>query len=230
MAMTYKFPTWWGGETFIESTEPPQIHKKLIAIRKAVGGLKAKKEATGPNFAVRKASDLMAKLRTAIDKEECHVMVVSQSIITGDLDKIPPDGKGRVFRSAATVTTRVRICAPDGSFVEGEGSGGGGDADDKAVGKASTYSYKDALIKLLTLPDADTVDTDDEAEHGAVPAIGAEAGIIIEAVAKSESREDLKQYAADAKKLRLHEQKAVGDAIRARLASLAGKGEAGGGK
>lgn len=212
----YSYEAWWGG--MVETDEVPQIHAKLLAIRASVGGLKAEKKENGPNFATKSAADLMSKLRTALDKAECHVMVVSQNVVTPDLDKIPPDGKGRVFRSFATVTTRVRICAPDGSFAEAEGTGGGGDADDKAAGKASTYSYKDALIKALTLPDADKViDTDDESGHGATPALSPEASNLIALANTAQSKGDLRTVQDDAKKLPLHERVAIREVIQARL-------------
>ena len=224
---TYKYawqpwwqdPTWMPEIAYVRSDEPPQIHSKLLDIRASVGGLKAEKKANGPNFATKSAADLMSKLRTALDKAGCHVMVVKQTVITPDLDKIPPDGKGRVFRSFATVTTRVRICAPDGSFVEAEGTGGGGDADDKAAGKASTYSYKDALIKALTLPDADKViDTDDESGHGATPALSINGAALVQSIAEAGTKDALRGYQAQAKELPLHERVAIKEAIQARLA------------
>jgi hypothetical protein len=50
----------------------------------------------------------------------------------------------------------------DGSYVDFVGSGHGSSSDDKAGGKASTYAWKDAIIKGLSMPDADMADTDDE--------------------------------------------------------------------
>lgn len=214
----HQWPTWWGGAVF--SDEPPQIHQALLAIRKSVGGLKAKKEQGGPQFAVRKATDLVAKLRTALDKEGCHVYVVAQDVTTVDVSQIPPDQKGRVVRSAATVQTKVRVCAADGSYVEGVGCGGGADGDDKAVGKASTYSYKDALIKALTLPDADIVDTDDEDEVGVTPPPSPELQTALAAIRAAGSKADLKALVSEAKKLPLWEQRLASDAIQARLKEL----------
>jgi hypothetical protein len=191
----YQWPCWWGGAAM--SDTPPEIHEKLLAIRKSVGGLKARKEAAGPNFAVRKATDLMAKLRTALDATKCHAMVVKQDVTTLDPGTIPPDAKGRVLRSAVVTKTTIRVCAPDGSFVEAVGSGGGGDADDKAGGKASTYSYKDAFIKLLTLPDADVVDTDDEAEVGTPPQPSALLTDLMSRVTAGEDQEAIRKAAKD---------------------------------
>ncbi len=151
----YKFRTYWGGESF--SHEPPQIHAGLISLRKAVGGLQAKKVQGGPQFAIRSAKDLGIKLRDALDACNLVSMVVGQD--GGNIDT----EKG----TAAYVKCLVRVGAPDGSFVDFVGSGHGMDRDDKAGGKASTYAWKDALVKGLNLPDAEMVDTDDESGHGA---------------------------------------------------------------
>lgn len=149
-------------------TSPPEIQKKVLEVRKLVGGLEAKKTAGGPSFATKSAKELLGKLRNALDLTGCTISVVKQDIINIPAESVPPDGKGRTVRSAVTIQTLVRLGAPDGSFIESWGSGGGLDADDKAVGKASTYSFKDAVIKMLTMPDAQLHDADDEQGAGAV--------------------------------------------------------------
>lgn len=151
----YKFRTYWGGENF--SNKPPQIHTGLVALRAAIGGLEAKKVQGGPQFAIRSAKDLGIKLRAALDKCNLVCMVVGQD--GGNIDT----EKG----TAAYVKCLVRVGAPDGSYVDFVGSGHGMDRDDKAGGKASTYAWKDALVKGLNLPDAEMVDTDDESGVGA---------------------------------------------------------------
>ena len=66
--------------------------------------------------------------------------------------------------TACTTRSVVRIEAEDGSYRDFVGTGQGADNQDKAGGKASTYAWKDALVKGLCLPDADMVDTDDESD------------------------------------------------------------------
>ena len=58
--------------------------------------------------------------------------------------------------------SHVRLVSDDGSGITFVGQGHGADRDDKAGGKASTYAWKDALIKGLNLPDADMPDTDND--------------------------------------------------------------------
>lgn len=222
----YRWPVWWdesyAGVT-VESDDPPQIHEKLLKIRKLVGGLQARKseEAYGPKFAVKSAKDLMGKLREALDKEKCHVLVESQDVKVPELDRVPPNGKGAVFRSACTVTVGVRICAPDGSYVVSYGSGGAGDGDDKAVGKASTYAWKDAMIKALSLPDADLSDTDSDSDHGEVPQESENFQVIMGKIRTGLSSDYLKELADIAKRDFLpHERKAASDAIKARLKEI----------
>lgn len=152
----YQFKTYWGGDAW--SPGPPQIHAGLIALRKAIGGLQAKKQANGPQFAVKSAKDLGIKLRDALDETGLVCFVVGQQ--GGNLEV----EKG----TAAYVQTLIRVGAPDGSYVDFAGSGHGADRDDKAGGKASTYAWKDALVKGLNLPDAEMVDTDDEVGNSPV--------------------------------------------------------------
>ena len=147
----YRFPVYWGGEAL--SPEPPRIHADLIALRRAIGGLQSRRQSNGPQFAVKSAKDLGIKLRDALDECGMVCLVVGQD--GGNLEV----EKG----TAAYVKSLVRVGSADGSFVDFVGSGHGADRDDKAGGKASTYAWKDALVKGLSLPDAEMVDTDDEA-------------------------------------------------------------------
>ena len=76
----YQFKTYWGGDAWAPA--PPQIHAGLIALRKAIGGLQAKKQANGPQFAVKSAKDLGIKLRDALDEtghcEHCGVAIAGR--------------------------------------------------------------------------------------------------------------------------------------------------------
>jgi hypothetical protein len=76
------------------------------------------------------------------------------------------DSVSPVFRTLAHVKSTVRLIAPDTSFIDLDGSGHGGDVDDKSGGKASTYAWKDALLKGLSIPHEDMVDTDDDSSTG----------------------------------------------------------------
>jgi hypothetical protein len=146
----HQWPTWWG--TVARGDAPPQIHAKLLEIRRGVGGLLAKTVQGGAPHPVRSAKDLVIKLRQAIDAEGCHVMVVEQKVTPLEVER----------GTACLIQSKVRVCAPDGSYVDFLGVGHGADSGDKAAGKGSTYAYKDALTKGLTVPDKEMVDTDDE--------------------------------------------------------------------
>src|SRR5690349_17650123 len=159
----YVWPCWWGGVT--RSPVPPMIADKMRAPRLAVGGVAATKQAGGPMFPVRSAKDLAGKLAQVLCDLDMVAPVVSQDIQLIETDKIPGNvtGSGKpVFRTLAHVKSTVRIGAADGSFLEVVGSGHGGDVDDKAGGKATTYAWKDAILKGLTTPEKDMIDTDDE--------------------------------------------------------------------
>lgn len=159
----YIFPNYWGGVT--RSPNPPLIHAKLRDLRIAVGGVKATKQAGGPMFPVKSSKDLANKLGQALCDLDLIAPVVAQEISLIETDKIPGNvtSSGKpVFRTLAHVKATVRVGAADGSYVDFVGSGHGGDVDDKAGGKATTYAWKDALLKGLTTPEQDMVDTDDE--------------------------------------------------------------------
>lgn len=159
----YIYPNYWGGVT--RSPNPPLIHSKLRDLRIAVGGIKAQRQSGGPMFPVKSAKDLANKLGQALCDLDLVAPVVAQEITLVDTDKIPGNSTSSgkpVFRTLAHVKATVRVGAADGSYVEFVGSGHGGDADDKAGGKATTYAWKDAILKGLTTPEQDMVDTDDE--------------------------------------------------------------------
>jgi hypothetical protein len=159
----YVFPAYWGG--MVVSSKPPQIHAKLRELRQAVGGLKAKKVQGGPMFPVRGAKELAQKLAQALNDLDMVAPVIAQEVTLVDTDKIPSNATSSgkpVFRTLAHVKSTVRVGAPDGSYVDMVGSGHGGDVDDKAGGKADTYGWKIAILKGLTIPEEDMIDTDDD--------------------------------------------------------------------
>lgn len=159
----FVFMNAWQGGT--ESNSAPLIHSKLLGLRREIKSLAAKKTPNVP-FPVRGAKDLAQKLADALNKLELIAPVVDQKIThlpTGaELVGVNKSG-APAYRSLVHVVATVRVIAPDGSFVDMVGSGHGADSDDKAGGKASTYAWKDALLKGLTIPDQDMIDTDDTA-------------------------------------------------------------------
>lgn len=145
---------------------PPQIHALLLELRRAVGSVAAKKQQGGPMFPVRGAKELNQKLAQALNDLNMLAPVIDQKVTFIDTDKIPGNqtASGKpVFRTLVHVVATVRVIAPDGSYLDMVGSGHGGDVDDKAGGKASTYAWKDAIFKGLTIPQEDIEDTDDDA-------------------------------------------------------------------
>lgn len=153
----------WQGGT--KTTKPPLIHGKLLELRREIKSLAAKK-APGVPFPVRGAKDLAQKLADALNKLDLIAPVIDQKFthMETTIDKVGASKNGGpAYRSMLHVVSTVRIIAPDGSFIDMVGSGHGADSDDKAGGKASTYSWKDAILKGLTIPDQDMIDTDDEA-------------------------------------------------------------------
>lgn len=163
----FVFPSAYGGA--VQSNEPPQIHVLLGELRRAVGSIAAKKQAGGPMFPVRGAKELNQKLADALNSLNMVAPVVDQVITLVDAQNIPKNENksgNPVFRTLAHVKSTVRLIAPDTSFIDCVGSGHGGDVDDKSGGKASTYAWKDAIFKGLSIPHEDMVDTDDDSSLG----------------------------------------------------------------
>jgi hypothetical protein len=142
-----------------------KIYKDIISLRELIGGLQAKKKDNGPKFAVKDAKELMLKLRAAGDKLGMPIVgaVVSQTTHHYPTRDLGVNKYGTaMFGTMVHVTSTVRFMSDDGSFIDVVGSGHGGDDQDKAGGKASTYAWKDAILKGLSIPDAEMLDTDDE--------------------------------------------------------------------
>lgn len=145
------------------SAGPRKITSDLLALRRKLGGCVAEQK-QGVMFKVKSAKDLHIRLRTAADELN---MPMAGAVVHQSTEQLAPiqgvDRKGQPQTTfmVACVTT-VRFMSDDGSFEDFVGSGNGAGNDDKSGGKASTYSWKDAIIKGLCLPDDEMVDTDDE--------------------------------------------------------------------
>lgn len=166
---TFMFSPWWDPTVKVAKNTAPLIHQKVQELRREVGGLKAEKAQFGPSFPVKSAKELEMKLQPALDKcsltmtvrYEIHYLSPSEIPVTKN-----KKGDDVVTRSACWVVCTARLCAEDGSWIESQGAGGGMDGDDKALGKATTYSRKDAVMKMLAVPDENMIDTDDEEKPG----------------------------------------------------------------
>lgn len=142
----------------------PKILSDLIALRKAVGGLKSERVA-GVMYNVKSAKKLMEKLRAAADELEmpvCAAVVKQEVTQVGGVEFYRKNIDKNVPGIGCHCISTVRFMSSDGSFFDFVGSGHGTSEDEKAGGKASTYAWKDAVVKALVLPDDDMVDTDDE--------------------------------------------------------------------
>lgn len=134
-----------------------QIFSDIVKLRQAIGGLVAEKR-NGVSFPVKSAKDLMLKLRNAADDLG---MPLAGAPIETTVVQIPDFKLYNKDALTCHVVVKVRFMSSDGSYLDGVGSGHGSSNDDKAGGKASTYAWKDAVVKILSLPDDEMVDTDD---------------------------------------------------------------------
>lgn len=197
--MSFTFPGAYGGT--VASEHPPQIHGKICELRRMLT-LGAEKR-PGVMFPVKDAKQLNQKLAEALDQLEMVASPIAQEVSFIETDKIPKNENksgNPVFRTLVHVKTTVRLIAPDTSYHDVTGSGHGGDTDDKAGGKASTFSWKDAILKGITVPSEDMPDTDDEqqsAQRGqskkTVEPTQEKLGlsVILEMIAEAKTKEEL---------------------------------------
>ena len=171
-----------------------KILTDLIALRRAIGGFQAKKLAAGPQYPVKNAKELFIKLR---EEGDVLGMPMVGSIVHQNVMYEPTD-KG----SKCIITSTVRFMSSDGTYVDFVGSGGGQATDDKAAGKANTYSKKVACFEGLALPDKELIDTDDEELHTNVYDLIGE-------LQRTMSMDELKALKPKLEALKPHEREAV---------------------
>lgn len=210
------WPAWWGGQ--VASTKPPQISEYVQALRAKIGGLVPQKKEKVP-YKVKSGADLMDKLRAAIDELGMIAPVVEQKVE----HYVPIEGENRYKEPTTTlvvhVTSRVRLGCPDGSFLDLVGSGHGTSEDDKAGGKASTYAWKDAILKGCSVPEKDMADTDNESTALPAKPTSAKPPVIdmwASAIEKATTLKRLEQIKADMAKLKMETQLALSPAYEAR--------------
>lgn len=166
------WPCYWGPSTAMGAgLGAPLIHSKIREIRRAVGHLEAKVAGGyGPQYPVKSARELMGKLCVALDDANVLVYPVKHDFVPLEnvYQKFDKNAKALVNKTgtAGFMTVTLRFAAEDGSFIDVVGSGHGVDPDDKAGGKVSTYAWKDAILKALTLPEEDVLDTDNDSGQG----------------------------------------------------------------
>lgn len=176
----------------IMALAPKKIYSDMVALRRLVGGLKAEKREGGPRFAVKDARVLMEKIREAADTLNMPIAggVVAQTVEHYPVREVTDKYGAVKYFTVVHVVATVRFMSDDGTFLDFVGSGHGMDDQDKAGGKASTYAWKDAIIKGAAMPDAEMVDTDDVGD--VMPAGRSKVAPFIDRANRAESLEELK--------------------------------------
>lgn len=191
---------------------PGVILQKWSNIRKAVGTVPKEKK-PGMKFETLSSENVIDKVRAACDDEGVLVYPVN---VQGS-GKVVEDG------TLADVNQTFRVQAlEDGSYIEIAGFGLGADSQDKAGGKAGTYSLKAALVQALLAGGSKkkggvkTPDTDDEDEPikgGVKPKTNAPQARPVEDIRKvfqlAQTKEEYAAAVVEGKRLHPNDQQAI---------------------
>lgn len=137
-------------------SELMNMRQSRRAMRDHIGGLEAKKGAgSKAPFPVRSAKELSVKWRNALDDLDCDFQPIRYTF--------------EDVKAGTLVTGYYEFTAQNGETREFVGVAGPLDDSDKAVGKCSTYTWKDAIVKGFNIPDAEMVDQDDDDKPRVTP-------------------------------------------------------------
>ena len=194
----------------LPTVPPTNIHEALSRAKKQIGHIGKGSKNTDLGYAFRgidaildRAGPILADLGVTV--APVHKLVSSEAVTSrkGAL------GYRVVVESFWTFTIHTErqpadgVKFPDTSSLTAQTLGESIDYSDKAVNKAQTQSFKNALAQVLTIPTGET-DSDEETPEQVVPLNAAEA--VLEALSLEGFGEDLaKHYAKEAMKvLELH--------------------------
>lgn len=183
-------------------TESESMRNARRAVRAAVGGLEAKKgNGSKAPFPVRSAKELSLKWRAALDETGC--------------DWRPLNYHFQDVKGGTVLLGTFRFTAPDGETMDFEGIAGPLDDTDKAVGKASTYCWKDAIVKGFNIPDGEMVDVDDDDKPRVTPV-----SLMRQKIAACLDRDELKALKPELQALEPKYQAELAKDFQAKVAEL----------
>lgn len=151
---------------------PPTIHRKLLAVKKAIGAIGKDRRGTGISYSFRGIDDIYNAAHPALID---HGVVIYPQVVPGTFV--------REVRELSTKDGRTRLqvqmhCTLKVEFVDADTGMGyatfviaeGYDDSDKAAGKMISYGMKTAIAHALGLPtaveepDAERPDTSQDPE------------------------------------------------------------------
>ena len=183
-------------------TESESMRNARRAVRAHVGGLEAKKGAgSKAPFPIRSAKELSLKWREALDATGCDWKPVGYDF--------------QDVKAGTLVTGVFRFTTPDGETLDFVGIAGPLDDSDKAVGKASTYCWKDAIVKGFNIPDAEMVDQDDDDKPRVTPV-----SLMKTEIMAATSIDELKAIKARVQAMEPKDQEKLGAVFQAKVAEL----------
>lgn len=140
----------------VAPTKPLNLHQKILAVMEDVGYLQRDIKVAFKSVKYNAISEtkVTTEVRKALLKYGLTFYPVNQVY----------EKKGDI----ATVQMTYRLTdAESGDFIDVVSTGEGADTQDKAAGKASTYAYKYALLRLFAIPtgeDPDNISSDELTE------------------------------------------------------------------
>lgn len=172
------------------------------AMRNHIGGLAAKKGVgSKAPFPVRSAKELSVKWRAALDDLDC--------------DFKPKYYQFEDVKAGTLVTGYYEFTAPNGETMEFVGVAGPLDDSDKAVGKCSTYTWKDAIVKGFNIPDDEMVDQDDDDKPRVTPV-----SLMTAEIKAATTLDELRAIKTRVQAMEPKDQEKLGSVFQAKVAEL----------
>ena len=150
--------------------EVPLIHSRILAIMEGLGAIT--KDQTNPHhhYQFRGIDDVYNQLQPQLIKYGVTVLPIVQHIKTGSegnqsFDRMMTgDGKTQLV---TVCVNYIFTCADDGSSLVVSVLGEGADTQDKAVNKAMSSAYKNAMFQTFCIP-VENIDSEreDPVDHG----------------------------------------------------------------
>lgn len=143
------------------------IFARMSSVMADIGAISKGQENKFDHYRFRGIDDVYNALQPALVKHGVIVVPTLAQMERRDFET----SKGSA-QQLVVVTVKYRFCAPDGTYVEAVAPGEGADRGDKAVNKAMSGAYKNAMFQTFCIPTDERKDSEYESPELGVRADG----------------------------------------------------------